>query len=241
MSFLSSIGIYQVPQGHCAILQRFGKFQKVCEPGLHITNPLSCSLKSLQDWTWIRKEGLEKDSQTHRSSKFFGSQTPKKEWTCAKPGNLMELTEQQWTTNPCVCYTNDRVETKIQAILRFRITDPYKAAYAIDVLPNSIHNECHSALRSEIAKYDFGPAWFSNKAKFFQVQDQINQGLRKNLQNRVANWGIEIIQAEIGPFQYSKDDIASIQAKQFVLTALFLTIPTIAANFFRGNIRIGFK
>lgn len=221
-SVLSKLpGFYQVPEGHCALLEEFGKFKKELAPGLHFANPLSSSLKSLEEWKWEKQEDAPVPFSLFRIRSWIQKPNEKK-WTCAKPGNLMELTEQQWVTNSCKCYTKDRVEMKIKAIIHFLIKDPYKAAYRVDILPISIHDACHAALRSEVSKYRFDPHFFSARAEFFEKQEELNKSLTQQLQDRVANWGVEILRAEIGPFEYDKWDEAKIKSMKLIMALAFL-------------------
>lgn len=85
-------GLYQVPQSHAVILERFGKYEKTLSPGLNITNPFIYSHKSLLEW----------------------------HGTASKCSYLMELTEQQLETNARKCQTKDNVTVEANAVIYFK-------------------------------------------------------------------------------------------------------------------------
>lgn len=124
---LGLLNYYQVPQGHAVIIERFGQFDRVLQPGLNWVNPFTSSYKNLANW-----EGI-----------------------ASKCNYLMELTEQHIETQQRLCNTKDNVTVNASAYIDFKIIDPEKAVYAIDELPKTIETVCLNVLRSQIGQYSF--------------------------------------------------------------------------------------
>jgi len=118
--------IYTVPQSHCVLIQRFGKFARIQNAGLHFKIPFI--------------------EEVHRYD------TPGSNWEARgnKGGWLMELTEQQTNTQPRRCHTKDNVEVTADASVYWRIVDPRRAVYEVDNLPASIADVALNALRAQI-------------------------------------------------------------------------------------------
>lgn len=118
--------IYSVMQGHCVVIERFGKFSRVQQAGLHICLPFIDKRKSLyNDWNGI----------------------------AVKPNDFIELAEQKTDTKPRQCQTKDNVTVQADAVVYWRILDVQSAIYNIDILPTSVADTALNALRANIGKY----------------------------------------------------------------------------------------
>lgn len=116
-----------VPQGHCRIIERFGKPVKVQRSGLVFRIPILDQVKKVPvKW---------------------GQLTHKGEY-------LIELTEQFLDTTPRECFTRDNAKVLADCILRWRIIDPIKAVYEVDNLMSSLINGALNAMRAEIGGLD---------------------------------------------------------------------------------------
>lgn len=175
---LGMIGYYQVPQGHAVVLERFGKFEKVLSPGLTWVNPFVSTYKNLSSW-----EGI-----------------------ASKCNYLMELTEQQLETDMRSCNTKDNVTVRAQAIINFKITNPEKAVYAIDILPITIQNVCLNVLRSQIGKYRFDD--------IFAQRPEISAHIKAELDAKVKEWGVELMSVEVGSLEYDQALYTALQQKR---------------------------
>ena len=96
-----------IPQGHCLVVERFGKPVRVANSGLHFFVPFFDSAK--------------------RVSEDWGGETNKN-------GIFVELTEQMVDTKPRSYFTKDNVQVSVDCICRWRIMDPIKAIYEVDHL-----------------------------------------------------------------------------------------------------------
>jgi len=154
--------IYTVPQSHCVVLERFGKFARIQQQGLRFRLPIFESIRRV-DTTW-------------------GD-------TANKKGFLIELTEQQTDTPPRQCHTQDNVPVTANASVYWRITDPRKALYEVDILPSSISDIALNALRSNIGTLDLD-AVLSERAK-------LNERIASQLSETAQKWGVIFTRVEI--------------------------------------------
>lgn len=115
-----------VPQGHCRIIERFGKPVAVQQSGLRIVWPFIDTVKKVSSW---------------------GENTNKQ-------GVFIELTEQITDTSPRDYITADSVKVRTDAVIRWRIVDPLKAVYEVDHLHRSLIEAVLNSLRAEIGSRD---------------------------------------------------------------------------------------
>ena len=154
--------IYTVPQSHCVVLERFGKFARIQQQGLRFRLPILESIRRV-DTTW-------------------GD-------TANKLGFLIELTEQQMDTPPRQCHTKDNVPVTANACVYWRITDPRKALYEVDILPSSISDIALNALRSNIGTL--------NLDAVLSARAQLNERISSQLSETAKKWGVIFTRVEI--------------------------------------------
>ncbi len=171
-------GMVQVRESHVAILERFGEFDKVLKAGLHFINPFTEGVKSLQDWCGVASKG----------------------------GYLMELTEQQYETRFCECNTKDKVTIRATASIYFKIVDPYRAAYVVDILPRSIETVCLNALKTKIGYEKFDDLSSRRIA--------ISQGITSDLNTKTQEWGVKLLGVEVCQLKYDEKIHSALQKKR---------------------------
>lgn len=115
--------IFTVPQGHCAIVEMFGKPCSVKRSGLNFRLPIIQSLKDV--------------------SAAWGEMTN-------RGGRFIQLTEQLLDTQPRSCITKDNATIQVNCIIRWRITDAIKAVYEVQFLHKSLVELVLNELRSLI-------------------------------------------------------------------------------------------
>lgn len=115
--------IFTVPQGHCAVVEMFGKPTAVKKSGLQFYIPFLQGLKDV--------------------STMWGNNTNKN-------GCYIELTEQLLDTQPRSCITKDNATMQVNCIIRWRILDPIKALYEVQNLHQSLVELVLNELRSLI-------------------------------------------------------------------------------------------
>lgn len=117
--------IYTIPQGHCVIIQRLGKFSKVQHAGLNFRLPFIDKAKELRDWKGI----------------------------AIKDNVYIELPEQSTQTEQRQCQTSDNVTIQACVAVYWKITDPESAVYNVDNLPSALQDTARNALRANVGKY----------------------------------------------------------------------------------------
>lgn len=119
-----------IPQGHCMIVERFGKPVRVVNAGIHFFIPFIDDAKSVKD-----------------CFDYKGGQTNKEDV-------LIELSEQMIDTGSRTYFTKDNVAMEVDCALRWRITDPIKAVYEVDHLHNSLIESTLSEVRSYVGAHE---------------------------------------------------------------------------------------
>lgn len=158
--------IYTIPQSHCVIIERFGKFNRVQKSGVRFKLPF----------------GIEKIKRLDVEGSFWGDQANKE-------GYLIELTEQQTDTPTRKCHTKDNVPVTVDAIVYWRITDPRRALYEIDVLPKAVQDIALNTLRANIGSIDLDTV--------LSERQELNEKIAAQLSKTAAKWGIVYTRVEI--------------------------------------------
>jgi regulator of protease activity HflC (stomatin/prohibitin superfamily) len=161
--------IYTIPQNHVILIKRFGKHSKVQREGLRFKLPIIESFKTVYDW-----EGIAN-----------------------KNGYFIELSEQQTDTPSRQCQTLDNVTIDANASIYWRIIDPIKAVYDIDVLPKSIADIALNALRANIGKIKLD--------QVLSERQNLNTKIAAQLADTAAKWGVAFTRVEIQEINYSSE------------------------------------
>lgn len=152
--------IYTVPQSHCVVIERFGKFARIQQQGLHFRIPFLETTRRVDNWGRANKNGFQ-----------------------------IELTEQQSDTPPRQCHTKDNVPVTANASIYWRIVDPRKALYEVDILPQAVTDIALNALRSNIGTLELD-AVLSERA-------QLNDRIAAQLSDSAKKWGLIYTRVEI--------------------------------------------
>ncbi len=115
--------ISTIPQGHCRIIERFGKPIVVQHSGLRFKIPIIDKVKNV--------------------SAIWGG-------NANKEGVFIELTEQLIDTKPRNYITSDNVKVVADCVIRWRIVDPIKAVYEVDNFYRSLTETILNSMRGEI-------------------------------------------------------------------------------------------
>ena len=169
--------IYVIPQSHCAIVERFGRFSRVQKAGIRFKIPLIERLIDLDPW---------------------GE-------TANKDGWIIELTEQQTDTPARQCHTKDNVTVTANASIYWRIVDPARAIYEVDILPQSIADVALNALRSNIGLMDLDDV-LAERAK-------LNERIAAQLLETGRKWGVLFTRVEIQELT-TADDVSHAMLQQ---------------------------
>lgn len=161
--------IYTIPQNHCVIIERFGKFSSVQNEGLNFLVPFLDNKKYLGNW----------------------------QGQANKRGYLIELSEQKTDTPARQCQTKDNVTIQADASVYWKIIDPIKAVYNVDILPSSISDIALNALRANIGTITLD--------QVLSERQTLNQKISAQLAETASKWGITFTRVEIQELTYSKD------------------------------------
>ena len=161
--------IYTIPQNHVVLIQRFGKHARVQREGLAFKLPLIEKIKTVPEWNGI----------------------------ACKNNYLIELSEQQTDTPPRQCQTLDNVTLEANASIYWKIVDPVKAVYNVDVLPKAIADIGLNALRSNIGKMKLDQVLSERKT--------LNEKIAAQLSELSQKWGVLFIRVEIQEITYSSE------------------------------------
>ena len=153
--------IYSVPQSHVVIIERLGKFSSVQTQGLHFKIPFIEEVRYVTSW---------------------GDDTNKN-------GYQIELAEQKSDTPIRECHTKDNVAVKINASIYWRMNDPEKADYEIDILPTSITDISLNALRSNVGKLSLD--------QVLSERQELNNKIFIELKETASKWGVLLTRVEI--------------------------------------------
>lgn len=160
---------YTIPQNHAALVKRLGKHARLQRDGLCFKIPLIETLKEVTEWGDVAN----------------------------KRGCYIELSEQQTDTPSRQCQTKDNVTIGANASIYWKIVDPVKAVYEVDVLPRSLSDIALNALRSNIGKM--------NLDQILSERQTLNEKIADQLSEKEEAWGIVLKGVEIQEIDYSSE------------------------------------
>jgi regulator of protease activity HflC (stomatin/prohibitin superfamily) len=143
------------------VLERFGKFSRVLPEGLRFRIPLLESIRRVDNWGGIAN----------------------------KKGFLIELTEQHTNTPARTCHTKDNVPVSANASVYWRITDPVRSLYEVDILPQAVCDVALNALRSNIGTM--------NLDSVLSERASLNGLIGAQLSETGKKWGVIFTRVEI--------------------------------------------
>ena len=159
--------IFVVKQAEVIIVESFGKFNRVLQPGLHILNPIADRPRFVE-WSFFeRSTGLQYRKSFYRI-------------------DLRETVDQFSKQN---VITKDNVTMEISALLYYQIFDPKLALYEVLNLPEAIEKLTQTTLRNIIGSMDLDETLVS--------RDKINTKLRIILDDATHKWGVKVNRVEL--------------------------------------------
>lgn len=164
-----SAGVKVVPQSETRVIERLGRFHSVLSPGLNFIIPFIDKPKTIY---------------TRRVEQGMGGRHVVR--TVAT--TVIDLREQVYDFPSQQVITRDNVTTEINALLYFQITDPKKAVYEIDNLPNAIEKLTQTSLRNVIGELELDETLTS--------RDTINTKLQAILDDATNKWGVKVNRVE---------------------------------------------
>lgn len=164
-----SAGVRVVPQSETRVIERLGRFHSVLSPGLNFIIPFVDKPKT------IYSRRVENSMGRH--------------YVRTVATSVIDLREQVYDFPSQQVITRDNVTTEINALLYFQITDPKKAVYEIDNLPNAIEKLTQTSLRNVIGELELDETLTS--------RDTINTKLQAILDDATNKWGVKVNRVEL--------------------------------------------
>lgn len=165
-----SAGVKVVPQSETRVIERLGRFHSVLSPGLNFIIPFIDKPKTIY---------------TRRVEQGMGGRHVVRTVSTT----VIDLREQVYDFPSQQVITRDNVTTEINALLYFQITDPKKAVYEIDNLPNAIEKLTQTSLRNVIGELELDETLTS--------RDTINTKLQAILDDATNKWGVKVNRVEL--------------------------------------------
>ncbi|RMA58471.1 SPFH domain-containing protein [Ulvibacter antarcticus] len=110
----------------------------------------------------------------------------------------------------------------ISTILVWRVRDTHKAAFDVDNYENFVRIQTDAAVRQLASKYpydNFADEGLDEEITLRSSMTEVNEALEKELEERLAIAGIEVLESRIGYLAYS-NEIASAMLKRQQATAI---------------------
>ena len=162
-------GLKVIRQSETKIIERLGRYHSTLSSGINIIWPILDRPRKVYVRQTVR--GLRGDV------------------TIVKMSDVIDLREQVYDFPEQSVITKDNVTTRINALLYFQVTDPFKSVYEIDNLPNAIEKLTQTTLRNIIGELELDETLTS--------RDTINQKLRSVLDDATNKWGVKINRVEL--------------------------------------------
>ncbi len=176
--FIVAKGLRIVQQSEAMVIERLGKFHKMLLPGINIIIPIVDKPREII---------FRMSRELPDGNKYV--QFTKKE--------RIDLRETVYDFPKQNVITKDNVGTEINALLYYQVTDPVKAIYEIENLPQAIEKLTQTTLRNVIGELDLDETLTS--------RDTINAKLRQILDEASNKWGVKVNRVELQDINPPRD------------------------------------
>jgi len=176
--FIVAKGLRIVQQSESMVIERLGKFHKMLLPGINIIIPLVDKPREII---------FRLSRELPDGNRYV--QFTKKE--------RIDLRETVYDFPKQNVITKDNVGTEINALLYYQVTDPVKAIYEIENLPQAIEKLTQTTLRNVIGELDLDETLTS--------RDTINAKLRQILDEASNKWGVKVNRVELQDINPPRD------------------------------------
>ena len=158
-------GLKIIRQGETKIIERLGRYHRTLPSGINIIWPIID----------MPRKVYTRDLITNSRGESY---------SVIKTSDIIDLREQVYDFPEQSVITKDNVTTRINALLYFQITDPFKSVYEIENLPNAIEKLTQTTLRNIIGELELDETLTS--------RDTINSKLREVLDEATNKWGVKV-------------------------------------------------
>jgi regulator of protease activity HflC (stomatin/prohibitin superfamily) len=163
--------VYLIRQAQVMIIERFGRFDRIIGPGLHIVIPFIEQPRQVV-WSFVVSEN-----------------NGKRYYTVVNTLERIDLRESVYDFPKQNVITKDNVTMEINALLYYQITDPKAAVYEINNMPEAIEKYTQTRLRDIIGSMDLDETLVS--------RNTINARLAEILDEATDKWGVKVNRVEL--------------------------------------------
>lgn len=170
--FIVVKGFIIVKQAEVVIIERLGKFHKVLTSGPNVLIPFFDTPRNVM-WRYTIQDPRD----------------PARTVAVPSMTNRVDLRESVMDFPRQSVITRDNVTVQINALLYYQVTDPIKAVYEIQNLPDAIEKLTQTTLRNVVGELDLDGTLTS--------RDTINDKLRSILDGATDKWGVKVNRVEL--------------------------------------------
>lgn len=163
-------GVRIVRQSESMVIERLGKYRTTLTAGINVIIPIIDRPREIAWRVTAERPNGQKVVQY-------------------KLKDRVDLRETVFDFPKQGVITKDNVVTEINALIYFQITDPVKAVYEINNLPNAIEKLTQTTLRNVIGELELDECLTS--------RDTINMKLRSILDEATNKWGVKVNRVEL--------------------------------------------
>src|SRR2546425_4151659 len=175
---LVSRGIRVVQQAQTIVIERLGRYHRTLHSGINLILPILDKPRAI-DWR-------------------FTQVTPAGEMFVRRyKTDKIDLREAVYDFPRQSVITKDNVQTEINALIYYQVTDPVRAVYEIANLPDAIEKLTQTTLRNVIGEMDLDQTLGS--------RDVINSKLRAILDEATNKWGVKVNRVELQDISPPRD------------------------------------
>ncbi len=187
-------GFKTVPQSMVVLIERFGKYNRTLNSGLHMILPLWDKPRRVVNTTSVSLDTRRIESQGPTGDIVGGAKVAGTSGQAVSKGqyywsDFVDMREQILDFPAQSVITKDNLQISVDAILYYQITDPVKAVYEIENLPLAIERLTQTSLRTAIGAMELDETLDS--------RDAINLRLRSILDESTDKWGVKITRVEL--------------------------------------------
>jgi regulator of protease activity HflC (stomatin/prohibitin superfamily) len=162
-------GFKVIKQAEVMVIERFGEYKRTLKSGLHLIVPIVDKPRKV---VWRMHKSVRGRTYVQRITT-----------------ERIDLREQVYDFPAQAVITKDNVRMQVNALLYFQITDPIKALYEIQDLPQAIEKLTQTTMRNVMGELDLDETLIS--------RDLINNKLRIVLDEATDKWGVKVNRVEL--------------------------------------------
>ncbi len=166
----AALGLKIINQSQAMVVERLGKYLRTLDPGLNLIFPLIDKPRSILWRTRVTNlKGIDIVREQH--------------------SRTVDMREQVFDFPKQSVITADNVVIEINGLLYYQVTDPRRAVYEINNLPNAIEKLAQTTLRNIIGELALDATLTS--------RDEINGKMRTVLDDATDKWGVKVNRVEV--------------------------------------------